>query len=93
MAYLHPSTVTRIRAKLARKETQLEAAYTAYEAALASADTESYVFDSKEGKQATTLRSPTVIQSQISALEQEIERLYGRLNGTGLVTLNLRRNP
>lgn len=76
---------------LATKEALLVLAYEAYNKALGSADTESYLFDSREGKQQTTLRSPSVIYNEIRHLESEIERLYRRLSGTGIVSMNLRR--
>lgn len=91
MSYLSPLNRQRILAQIATKETQLELANTAYSAALASGDTESYLFDSKEGKQSTTLRSPSVLFSQIQRLEADLDRLYRRLSGTGVITMNLRR--
>lgn len=91
MAYLSPSQTARIQATLSIKEAQLSAAQAAYLKALESGDTESYLFDSREGKQSTTLRSPSVLSKEIRQLESEIERLYRRLSGTGLVNMNLRR--
>lgn len=91
MSYLPVSTRSRITAQITTKEAQLAAANDAYLAALGSGDIESYQFDSKEGKQATTLRSPTVLLKAIRELESQLERLYRRLDGTGVVNLNLRR--
>jgi hypothetical protein len=91
MANLPSSTRTRIQASITAKESQLALARTAYETALASGDTESYLFDSREGKQSTTLRSPSVLAKQVSQLEAEIERLYRRIEGGGIVNMNLRR--
>ena len=91
MSYLPSATVARINAQIATKEAQLAAANAAYTASLESSDTESYTLDTKEGKQSTTLRSPTVIKKQINELESDLDRLYRRLNGSGLVNMNLRR--
>lgn len=83
--------MTRIQASITAKESQLALARTAYERLLTDGDTESYLFDSREGKQATTLRSPSVLAKEITRLEAEIDRLYRRASGTGLVNMNLRR--
>jgi len=91
MAYLPPSQQARLQATLAVKEEQLSLAQAAYSKALESGDTESYLFDSREGKQSTTLRSPSVLSKEIRQLEADIDRLYRRLAGTGLVNMNLRR--
>jgi len=91
MSYLPPAIRSQIIAKINAKEAQLAIAQAAFEKALDSSDVESYQFDSKEGKQATTLRSPSVLSKLINDLEAQLERLYRRLNGTGLVSLNLRR--
>lgn len=91
MGYLSSARKARIKARIVTKEAQLTAARTAYDAALASADTESYKFDSREGRQETVLRSPSVIAREIDRLESEIDRLYRKLEGGGLVSLNLRR--
>jgi hypothetical protein len=81
----------KIQAQLVVLETQLDAANAAYTAALGSGDVESYTFDSNEGKQSTTLRSPSVIFTQIQNIQSQITRLENRLYGRGLVNLNLRR--
>jgi hypothetical protein len=88
---LPSATRIAIEAQLAILQTQLDAANTAYTVALGSGDVESYTFDSNEGKQSTTLRSPTVIFKQIEAIQSRIDRLTRRLTGAGLVNLNLRR--
>lgn len=91
MSSLSSSLQSRLATTLAIKESQLALAQEAYAKALGSADTESYLFDSREGKQQTTLRSPSVISKEIRQLETDIERLYRRLSGTGIVNMNLRR--
>lgn len=91
MGTLSSVVYNRILAQISTKETQLAAANEAYLKALQSGDTESYSFDSKEGKQSTTLRSPTVLAKTISQLEAELNRLYRRIEGGGVVNMNLRR--
>lgn len=91
MGYLSAKIRNRIKAKIALKESQLAAANAAYLQALGSADVESYKFDSREGKQETTLRSPSVILKQIEMLESDLDRLYRRLEGGGIISFNLRR--
>lgn len=87
-----PSAIrARIIASITTKEAQLIVANAAYDAALSSADVEGYELDTKEGRQRTSLRSPSVISKEIARLESELERLYRRLEGGGLVNLNLRR--
>lgn len=81
----------RIIERITAKEIQLAAANAAYDLAIGSSDVESYSLDTKEGKQATTLRSPTVLQKIIQQLENEIDRLYRKLDGGGIVNMNLRR--
>lgn len=76
---------------IAAKELQLTAARAAYLKALESGDVESYQFDSREGKQATTLRSPSVLGKIVRDLEAELERLYKRRDGGGLCYLRLNR--
>lgn len=88
---LPAATRAAIEAQLTTLQAQLDVANVAYTAALTSGDMESYVFDSREGKQATTLRSPSVLRKEIEALESRIARLTRRLTGAGLVNLNLRR--
>jgi hypothetical protein len=93
MSYLHPTVRARINAQITTKELQLAAANTAYTAALENAEVQGYVFDSGEGKQATTRRKPAEIRKEITQLENEINALYARLSGTGVCTMNLRRRP
>ena len=90
MSYLNSGERTRILALISTKETQLTAANTMLTEALAT-DVQSYSFDSGEGKQSTTRRKISEIQQTIRSLEAELDRLYRRINGTGIVTMNLRR--
>lgn len=91
MSCLPSQIEARVRAQIAKLEPLLTLAYTAYTAALGEADVESYKFDSKEGSQQTSMRSPSVVLKQIDMLESQLSRLYRRLEGGGLVNMNLRR--
>ena len=90
MSYLNSSDRTRILSQIATKEAQLTAANTALTEALGT-DVQSYSFDSGEGKQSTTRRKLKELQDAVRGLEAELDRLYRRINGSGLVTMNLRR--
>ena len=91
MSYLPSSIRARIQASIDAKEAELTAARASYLSALESGDTESYMLDTREGKQSTTLRSPSVLRKEIQALESDLNRLYNRLSGSGIVNMNLRR--
>lgn len=91
MSPLHPATLARINAQITAKERQLALANTAYEAALGDANVKFYAFDSGEGKQSATRRDPAQIRKEITNLERELERLYARRDGRGIVSMNLRR--
>lgn len=75
------------------KQAQLDKANEVLEAALEmGGETQSYTFNSGEGQQSATKRPLKEIYDLIERLEAEISNLYRKLNGNGLVNLNLRRN-
>lgn len=82
----------RIREKIAQKESLLSKLYDTYDL-LSGEDVESYRFDSGEGSQQTKRRTLKEVYEQIETIENEIRRLYRRLECGSLVNLNLRRNP
>lgn len=88
---LHPIIRARVLAQIAKKEALLAKAELAYESALENSGVQSYMIDTGEGKQATTRRKPADIRTEITALETEINGLYSRLGGGGIVSMNLRR--
>lgn len=80
----------RLTEALERILAQLEKLYTTYDQAI-SGDQESYTFDSGEGRQTTKRRKPAEIKDQIDLLESQADRIYKKLNGTGVVNFNMRR--
>jgi hypothetical protein len=84
------TTRERLEAKLAKKESLLDIAYTTYEELLSSAN-ESYRFDSGQGSQRTNKRKISELKDQIDSLESEIDGIIRRLCGRGLTKIVLRR--
>ena len=82
---------TQLKARLAVKKTQLIALYAEYDKAIANIEVQSYKFDSGEGSQQTKRRAPEEIAKAIERLEKEIDSITSKLNGTGIVSMNLRR--
>lgn len=91
MAYLSATTKARIEAQIATKTAQLEAINTAYLAALTNSEISTYKIDTGEGSEMVSRRNPAQLLVVINRLETEIDRLYRRLDGTGLCNMNLRR--
>lgn len=79
-----------ILALIEQKETQLDKANATY-SALLEKDHESYKFDSGEGSQQVKRVKLSDLKEQIDSLESQIDRLYRRLECSGLVNFNLRR--
>lgn len=91
MSCISSTERARIVAQITTKEAQLAALNTAYTAALTASEIKSYKFDTGEGSQSTTRRDPAELYSQIRQIEMQLDRLYRRLNGGGIVNLNMRR--
>jgi hypothetical protein len=89
MSCINSNTAARIRARIIKNEALLEKA----EAALALSFThiKEYRLDTGEGSQKTEYKDPRQLQQVIDSIESSLERDYRRLNGTGLVNMNLRR--
>ena len=81
---------TRLLARLRQKEASLELAYEMYDKLVAE-DILEYRFESGEGAQRVERRKLLNIMQNIQVLEAEIDHLYGRLCGTGIVKMNMRR--
>lgn len=84
------SRTQELKAKLAKKEQQLELAEATYEKLLSDPN-ESYRFDSGDGSQSTKKRKLDELKTQIDQLESEIDNLKRRLAGKGLTRVSLRR--
>jgi uncharacterized small protein (DUF1192 family) len=82
---------TRLEARLATKEAQLDVANTTL-SSLLSKELDSYRFDSGESAQSAQRKSVTQLERLIRLLESEIDSIRRRLNGAGLVNFALRRN-
>lgn len=90
MTTLISSNITAIKARITRLETLLTSLYEVYESG--TTEIESYEFDNGgEGRQKTKYRNLQQLWSQIQSIETTIESLNRKLNGTGVVNLNLRR--
>lgn len=83
-----PARKARLQARLTSKQTYLEQLYTAREN---FDEVESYSFDSGEGRQQTKFRSISEVVKEITKIEAEIERLYREIEGTNIVSVNVRR--
>lgn len=86
---LTSTTRTEIENEIIAKEAQLALANTALSNALT--EIASYRLDTGEGSQQTKYRGLNELQMAVEMLEANIRSLYRRLNGTGIMNLNLRR--
>lgn len=91
MSCLSASRKARLRNRLTRITSQLTKLYEQFESSLDSSRVKSFTFDSEEARQQTTYRSPKELQELIHTLEQEEDVIIRKLEGTGLVTVGLRR--
>ena len=94
MPCLPLSIQNRVKSKIARKEVQLDTLNKTYDKLIdpdGTGDIESYKFDSGTASQSAKLRNPEDVAKEISRLEKEIEALYRKLSGRGLVNQNMRR--
>lgn len=78
-------------ADLERINSQLEKAYASYDRALEAMDVEEYRFNSGEGSQQTKQYDIKKINALIDDLESKRDRIIRKLEGRGLVNMNLRR--
>ncbi|MHA1286842.1 MAG: hypothetical protein ACTSPB_05500 [Candidatus Thorarchaeota archaeon] len=90
MPVMNTTRRARLIARLEIKIAQLAAANETYLALIAQ-PIENYKFDSGEGRQEATRRKLEALKDQIDSLEAEIDSIYNKLEGAGIVNLNLRR--
>jgi hypothetical protein len=72
-------------------DAQILLAQTAFTASLEANEIEEYRFDSAEASQRAKMRDPDKLFSQIESLYKRRAAIVSRLNGTGIVNMNLRR--
>jgi coenzyme F420-reducing hydrogenase delta subunit len=88
MTFIPQARIDRITARI----TALEAQQTALDAAIvAGNEIGEYRFDSGEGSQRVRYRSIASLTKASYNLDRLIESLYRKLQGTGIVNVNLRR--
>jgi len=90
MAYLSSSKRERILLQIEKIDTLLEASYDAFLAA-SGTEVKRYRFDSSEASQQAELRDLDEMLDNIDRLEKRRDSLIRKLNGTGVVNINLRR--
>ena len=90
MTCINSTTRTRLLARLTKREASLVLAEASYDELLAN-NVESYRFDSSEGEQQTKRRKLQDIKEQVDSLQAEIDNIRRRLDGKGIVNMNLRR--
>lgn len=91
MAYLTSTLRARLQSQITAKEAQLAALNASYTAALENVEVSGYKLETGEGAQSASRRKPEEIYRSIRSLEADLDRLYRRLEGTGVVNFNLRR--
>ena len=93
MGCLSPTVRARKLAQIEKLEAQLAALEDAYTATLTAGGTglESYRFDSAEGSQQAKLLDVSKLQEQITFIESRINRLRSEVEGTAVVSIDLRR--
>lgn len=91
MSWISSSRRTNLIAQLANIDAALISAWTAYNASLEVNEVEEYRFDSAEAAQRAKMRDPDTLYKQIEKLEKRRENIAGKINGTGVINLNLRR--
>ncbi len=88
MTFIPQARINRIQARI----TALEAQQIAIDAAIAAGnELGEYRFDSGEGSQRVRYRSLKGMTDASYNLDRLIEHLYRKLQGTGIVNMNLRR--
>lgn len=92
MAYIDPTVRAELIATRAELAAMLVAINATYLAALGKR-TKEYRFDSGVSSQREEYRSLKDLREERRYIENEIKRIDQRLNGTGVVNLNVRRIP
>jgi wobble nucleotide-excising tRNase len=80
-----------LEARRAQYVILLDKAMVAYEDALTTSSLQEYTFNSGDGSQRALRRKPEEIRKEIEALEAAIAQIDKKLNGTGIIHVQLRR--
>lgn len=88
MAFLSTEIKTKLEARKARIEAQLDVAY---DALLQNGDTKEYRIDTGGGSQRVEYTDAKGMLKIIDILERTLSSVCNRLDGTGVVNINLRR--
>jgi hypothetical protein len=87
-----PSKYDRLIAQLEKYQNALDLLWASYDELIVD-NIQQYEFDSNEGRQEARTRRLEEVQKQIDRVSARIDSLCGRLSGTGLVAMKLRRKP
>lgn len=91
MACISSAQRARLTADLAQVEAQLVIANASYTKALEAMDVEEYRFNSGEGSQMARQQDIKKLDAVIESLEARRDKIIRKLEGRGLVNLNMRR--
>lgn len=90
MSCLSSTRRAQLLARLTTKQTQLDQVNTALDSAIGGP--EAYKFDTNEGSQWLKDRTYAELMGLIDTLEAQIDSITRKLNGTGVVSMALRRH-
>lgn len=91
MSCLSSAARAAIRAEIIELDAMIAIVKAAYISSLTNSEVEEYRFDSGDGSQRATRRSPKEIKAEWDDLASSRNRLLRKLNGTSNVNMNLRR--
>ena len=80
-----------IQRRIAVLDSQLAAANDAYTDCLTNMAIKDYQFSGGEGSQSVSRRKPAELSQVIDRLQAQRDRLQRKLDGTGIVNMNMRR--
>ena len=93
MAYITTRRYNNYYNQLLFVQSQIDAYEAAYLAAIPNVEIQKYDFDSNEGRQRVERRNPQEIQDILDGLYSKQDWLLRKLQGGGIVNMNVRRKP